>query len=96
MSKKNNQVVYKNIELNLEAIKTRLFSDLSYDLVIREFKFRYEKKDIKAFLVFFDGMINKDFVNENILFKANSTYQNTNSIKCENASDFFKNFIISN
>ena len=63
MSKKNNQVVYKNIELNLEAIKTRLFSDLSYDLVIREFKFRYEKKDIKAFLVFFDGMINKDFVN---------------------------------
>lgn len=52
MSKKNNQVVYKNIELNLEAIKTRLFSDLSYDLVIREFKFRYEKKDIKAFLVF--------------------------------------------
>ena len=96
MSKKNNQVVYKNIEMNLEAIKTRLFSDLSYDLVIREFKFRYEKKDIKAFLVFFDGMINKDFVNENILFKANSTYQNTNSIKCENASDFFKNFIISN
>lgn len=96
MSKKNNQVVYKNIELNLEAIKTRLFSDLSYDLVIREFKFRYEKKDIKAFLVFFDGMINKDFVNENILFKANSTYQNTNSIKCEDASDFFKNFIISN
>lgn len=82
--------------MNLEAIKTRLFSDLSYDLVIREFKFRYEKKDIKAFLVFFDGMINKDFVNENILFKANSTYQNTNSIKCENASDFFKNFIISN
>lgn len=96
MSSKNNQLVHKDISSNLKAIKKRLFSDLSYDLIIREFKFRYDKKDIKAFLVFFDGMINKDFVNENILFKANSTYQNTNSIKCENTEDFFKNFIISN
>ena len=86
MGSKNNVLVHKDINYNLNAIKTRLFSDLSYDLVIREFKFRYDKKDIKAFLVFFDGMINKDFVNENILFKANSTYQNTNSIKCESPS----------
>lgn len=96
MGSKNNVLVHKDINYNLNAIKTRLFSDLSYDLVIREFKFRYDKKDIKAFLVFFDGMINKDFVNENILFKANSTYQNTNSIKCESPSEFFKNFVISN
>lgn len=48
------------------------------------------KKGYKSISCFFDGMINKDFVNENILFKANSTYQNTNSIKCENASDFLR------
>ena len=96
MSSKNNQLVHKNIDKNLNAIKTRLSSDLSYDLIIREFNFRYDKKDVKAFLVFFDGMINKDFVNENILFKANSTYQDTNSVKCKNTADFFKNFVISN
>lgn len=96
MSSKNNQCVHKNIKDNLNAIKSRLFSNLSYDLIIREFEFRYDEKTIKAFLVFFDGMINKDFVNENILFKANSTFQNTNSVKCENVETFFKNFIISN
>lgn len=96
MSSKNNTIVTKNLKYNLNAIKTRMSSDLAYDLIIREFKFRYQKKEINAFLVFFDGMINKDFVNDNILFKANSTFQDTNSIKCENEAEFFKNFIISN
>ncbi len=96
MSSKNNQLVHKNIDDNLNAINIRLFSDLSYDVIIREFKFRYNKKDVKAFLVFFEGMINKDFVNQNILFRANSTFQSNDNIKYESVADFFENFVISN
>ena len=72
--KMNTNLVNKNIDTNLKIIKTKLNADFSYDLVIREFKFLFNKKEVRAFLVFFDGMINKDFVNENILKKANSTF----------------------
>lgn len=95
MSSKNNQVVSVDLAYNLNAIKIRMHSDLSYDLVIRKFKFRYNNKNIKAFLVFFDGMVNKDFVNENILKRASSSYNST-MISEDSLSDFFENVIISN
>lgn len=96
MSSKNNQLVHINIDDNLKAIKTRLNSELSYDLIIREFKFRYDKKNIRAFLVFFDGLINKDFVNENILKRATLTFSNFDNLECATPAEFFENFVISN
>ena len=85
----NTNLVNKNIDTNLKIIKTKLNADLSYDLVIREFKFLFNKKEVRAFLVFFDGMINKDFVNENILKKANSTFSSKHFNDNEDIEDFF-------
>ena len=92
----NTNLVNKNIDTNLKIIKTKLNADLSYDLVIREFKFLFNKKEVRAFLVFFDGMINKDFVNENILKKANSTFSSKHFNDNEDIEDFFENHVISN
>ena len=92
----NTNLVNKNIDTNLKIIKTKLNADLSYDLVIREFKFLFNKKEVRAFLVFFDGMINKDFVNENILKKANSTFSSKHFNENEDIEDFFENHVISN
>ena len=58
--------------------------------------FLFNKKEVRAFLVFFDGMINKDFVNENILKKANSTFLSKHFNENEDIEDFFENHVISN
>lgn len=88
--------VYSDIKQNLQIIKSKLNADLSYDVIIREFQFRYQNEIINSFLVFFDGTINKDYVNDNILFQANETFKQTNTYDAPDASSFFKNFVVSN
>lgn len=94
MAKKNK--VLTNLNENLNIIKTKLHSDKSYDVVIRQFQFKYENSVIDAFLVFFEGMVNKDHINDNILFKANGTFSNKDNTTKLDIGTFFKNIVISN
>ncbi|MEG2310841.1 MAG: spore germination protein [Clostridia bacterium] len=84
------------LKKNMDIIKLKLNASLSYDLIIREFQFKFKNSIFNGFLVYFDGMVNKNHINENILFKINSTFNNTNTCDIFQIGDFFKNFVISN
>ena len=59
--------VSKSIEQNLEYIKNVFNPDKNFDFVIREFDINIATKPTKAFLIFFDGLANKEFINRDIL-----------------------------
>lgn len=69
------QELSDNLEKNLDTLKGIIGN--SSDIIIRKFSFR-SKKNIKAALIFIDGLIDKNLVNENILkplmFNANYMY----------------------
>lgn len=85
-----------HLENNQNYIKRKLNYQKSYDLVIREFNVYYSGNSCKAFLVFFDGMVNKDYINNNILFKASSTFSNQNNTQYQDIGEFFIDNIVSN
>ena len=59
--------ISEKIDINRAQMMKKLNCDLNYDLMFRDFKFKYENKNINCFLVFFDGMVNKDYINSDIL-----------------------------
>ena len=63
----NNFPVSKNLDENLEYIKNVFQPDKNFDFVIREFHISTQAGIIKAFLIFFDGLANKEFINRDIL-----------------------------
>ena len=60
-------VVYQSIDINLEYIKVRFNSMINSDVKIREFTLNARNKQYKAFLVYIDGMIDQDVMNNYIL-----------------------------
>ena len=81
---------------NLNVIKRRLNYSLSYDLIIREFNMMYDNNPYNGFLVYFDGMVNKDYINNSILFNMNLTFNSTNNYIAKTIQDFVANFTLSN
>ena len=61
------QKVFNILDLNLEYIKTRFNSMINSDVQIREFCLNARNRQFKAFLVFIDGMVNADSMNDFIL-----------------------------
>ena len=59
--------VFPVLSLNLEYIKTCYNSMINSDIQIREFILTARNKQYKAFLVYIDGMINQDVMNNFIL-----------------------------
>lgn len=59
--------VFQSIDVNLEYIKVRFNSMISSDVKIREFTLNARNKQYKAFLVYIDGMIDQDIMNNYIL-----------------------------
>src|SRR5574344_1295941 len=59
--------IYPMLDLNLEYIKVRFNSMINSDIIIREFNLTARNKVYKAFIVFIDGMINQDSMNNYIL-----------------------------
>lgn len=59
--------VYPMIDLNLEYMKVRYNSMINSDIVIREFTLTARNKQYKSFLVYIDGMINSDIMNNYII-----------------------------
>ena len=65
-NEESTQALSQNLKKNLDTVKTR-FGDSS-DLIIREFSFgRDKEREIKAALIFLDGMINLSMINDNII-----------------------------
>lgn len=62
-----NKSVYPNIDVNLEYVNSRFNSLLNSDIRIREFLINVKSKQFKAFLLYIDGMTNKDSINDFVL-----------------------------
>lgn len=62
-----NQKVYSSIDVNLEYVHSRFNSLINSDIMIREFLINVKGKQFKAFLLYIDGMVNKDSINDSIL-----------------------------
>lgn len=56
-----------NLFENLEYLKTRLNFPSNSDIVFREFDITVKKDSLHAFIVFFDGMIDKNILDNDIL-----------------------------
>ncbi len=71
--KNKNTSVYKtgmvstSYKENLDFIKDAFSKPKNFDLVIREFKIKTKEKDLDAFLIFYDGLVNKEIINRDIL-----------------------------
>lgn len=59
--------IFSVLDLNLDYMKSRYNSMINSDIQIREFVINIKNKQYKAFIVFIDGMINSDSLNDFIL-----------------------------
>lgn len=81
--------VFQAIDVNLEYVKVRFNSMISSDVKIREFTLNARNKQYNAFLVYIDGMIDQDIMNNYILKplmlknSANSFDSNQNRVLAE-------------
>lgn len=64
---KENDIISKKLSENLEYIKGKYTIPLSGDLIIREFDIVVKSKTISAFMIFFDGMVDRKVINDDIL-----------------------------
>ncbi len=62
-----NQKVYTDLDVNLEYINVRFNSLINSDIKIREFLINVKSKQYKAFIIYIDGMVNDDSINDFIL-----------------------------
>ena len=85
----SNNKVFQSLDVNLEYIKSRFNTLINSDIKIREFTLNARNKQYKAFLVYIDGMISQDIMNNYILKplmlknSANSYEGNQNRIVSE-------------
>lgn len=61
------QTVYNSIEHNLQYVKSQYNTLINSDIVIREFSLIAKNKEYKAFLIYIDGMIDSELVNNFVL-----------------------------
>lgn len=59
--------VFSMADLNLEYMKVRYNSMINSDIEIREFTLNARNRQYKAFLIYIDGMVNQDIINNYIL-----------------------------
>ena len=59
--------VFSDLASNLNYIKTRFNTLINSDVIIREFKLFAKSKQYKAFLLFIDGMVDSNLINDFVL-----------------------------
>ncbi len=59
--------VSPHIGENLSFIKDAFCTDTNFDLIVREFSVKCIDKEISGFLIFYDGLVNGDYINRDIL-----------------------------
>ena len=65
--KLKNKNIYSNIDVNLEYINSRFNTLINSDIIIREFTINVKAKEFKAFIIYIDGMVDKNSINDFIL-----------------------------
>ena len=71
--------IFPSINENLDYIKVRFNTLINNDIVIREFSLKCENKNYKAFLLFIDGMVDSNLINDYVL-KALMLKNSSNSV----------------
>ncbi|MGN1299331.1 MAG: spore germination protein [Candidatus Scatovivens sp.] len=66
-AKKTNSKIFPSLDVNMEFIKEQYCLENNSDINIREFTLPIKSKDYKAFLLYIDGIINQDSINDFIL-----------------------------
>lgn len=61
------KTIFPSISVNLDYIKSRYNSIINSDIIIREFTLSARNKQYKAFLLFIDGMVNSNLINDFVL-----------------------------
>lgn len=64
---KNNSSIYNHLNVNIDYIKTKYNTLINSDIIIREFNLIVKGKEYKSTLVFIDGMVKSDIINNFIL-----------------------------
>ncbi len=59
--------IFPSLDVNLEYVKTKYNSMINSDIVIREFNLNARNRQYKAFLLFIDGMVDTDLINNYVL-----------------------------
>lgn len=59
--------IYTNISSNLDYIKMKYNSMINSDIIIREFTLKAKYKNFKAFIIFIDGMVDTNLINNFVL-----------------------------
>ena len=60
-------LVSTSLRENLGFIRSAFSMPKNFDFVLREFKISTKNGEIDAFLIFYDGLVNKNFINRDIL-----------------------------
>lgn len=83
---KKNTTISSNLSSNLEYINTKYNTLINSDIILREFLLTTRNKQYKAFLLFIDGMVDSNLINNFILrplmlknISSTSTKQENNS-----------------
>lgn len=84
VSDKNIKNIYPTINSNLEFIQTTFNTLINSDIIIREFKIVAKSKKFDAFLLYIDGMVDSqiinDFVLEPLMYNKHSKFNNSRVI----------------
>lgn len=59
--------IFPSIDVNLEYVKVKYNSMISSDVIIREFNLIARNRQYKAFLLFIDGLVDTDLINNYVL-----------------------------
>ncbi len=63
----NNPILYTSLDVNLEYIKDKYSTTINSDIIVREFNLCAKGKEYKACLIFIDGMVDSEIINNFIL-----------------------------
>lgn len=73
------QNIYDSLSVNIDYIKVKYNTLINSDIKLREFKLNIKGKEYNALLLFIDGMIDSESINNFILRPLMSKYNNTPS-----------------
>ena len=95
--KSDEQTIYPSLSVNIDYIKTKYNTLINSDIVLRGFKLNIKGKQYNALLLFIDGMINSNSINDFILKPLMSKSENkstksssviTNNVKIRKTKKF--------
>ena len=77
--KSDEKTIYSSLSVNIDYIKSKYNTLINSDIILREFKLNIKGKEYNAVLLFIDGMINSNSINDFILKPLMSKSENKSS-----------------